>query len=174
MDDTVIFATSKTSLEKKLKLLKAEADKLGMMIHPTKSKFMSTDPNDTSPIVLENVKISHTKTYIYLGAVISIIATVDQIKAQMKDKYCQVLKFYAFLNKNNDAPFSVKKQVWDSALASSIFYSSETWLTYDLKCVQSTYRATLKQLLGVRKSTPTDCLLIECGMPTAKVYIQSK
>ena len=142
--------------------------------HPTKSKFMSTDPNATSPIVLENVKISHTKTYIYLGAVISIIATVDQIKAQMKDKYCQVLKFYAFLNKNNDAPFSVKKQVWDSALASSIFYSSETWLTYDLKCVQSTYRATLKQLLGVRKSTPTDCLLIECGMPTAKVYIQSK
>ena len=59
-------------------------------------------------------------------------------------------------------------------MALCIFYSSETWLTFDLKSAESPYRATLKQLLSVRKSTPTDCLLIESDMPTAKGYIRSK
>ena len=39
MDDTVVFATSKIALQKKLVALKQCADKLGMIIHPTKTKI---------------------------------------------------------------------------------------------------------------------------------------
>ena len=60
MDDTVIFATSKERLEAKLKLLKQSADQLGMVIHPTKSKFLCINATDKfkSPIIRDQVVIS--------------------------------------------------------------------------------------------------------------------
>ena len=174
MDDTVIFATSRASLLAKLRVLKQKADELGMEIHPTKSKFMSTDSSDTSPIVIDSVIMSHTNTYVYLGAVISMENIADQVKLHFKEKYYQVLKFYAFLYKNNDAPFYIKKRVWDSCLTSALFYSSETWFTNNLRPAESIYLASLKQLVSVRNSTPTDCLLAECELPTAKAYIRNK
>ena len=84
------------------------------------------------------------------------------------------MKFYTFLYKNNDAPYHVKKTVWDSALKSAIFYSSETWLTRNLKCAESVYIATLKRLLGVRATTSTDVVLLEAGVPSAKAFIKQK
>ena len=182
MDDTVIFATSRESLQAKLKLLKAKADELGMVIHPTKSKYMSTDISDKSPIILDSVIVSFTSSvivsftekYTYLGAIITMDSIANQLKLHFKEKQCHILKFYAFLYKNNDAPFIVKKQVWNSALTSALFYSSETWLTYDLKPAERAYLATLKQLLGVRKSIPTECVYIESGIPAAKPFIRNK
>ena len=64
-----------------------------------------------------------------------------------------VMKFFTFLAKNTDAPYYVKHTVWDSAIVSSIFYSSETWLTSNLKAAESVYISTVKQLLGVRVTT---------------------
>ncbi len=40
MHDTVILATSRKQMHKKLKLLTKSADDIGMVIHPTKSRFM--------------------------------------------------------------------------------------------------------------------------------------
>ena len=77
-------------------------------------------------------------------------------------------KFYSFLAKNNDCPYEVKLKVWRSALNSAILYSSETWLTNDLRTVNTSYNATLKQLLSVRVSTCSDIIYTETGLPDAK------
>ena len=89
-------------------------------------------------------------------------------------KASHVMKFTSFLTKNNEAPFSVKKAVWQSALNSAIFYSCETWLTPDVKAAESTYMSTLKQLIGVRASTCNDIVLVETGMANAKNYITQR
>ena len=174
MDDTVVFATSKQHLEAKLRLLKDSADKLGMVIHPTKSKYLRINSNESSPIILDSVIISVTDAYVYLGSIIAMEGISNQVKRHFTDKYCQVLKFYTFLYKNNDAPFQVKKIVWESALKSSIFYGAETWLTRDLKCADSVYMSTLKRLLGVRGTTNHQSLLVESGLPTAKAFVRQK
>ena len=174
MDDTVIFATSKSNLEAKLKLLKQSADKLGMVIHPTKSRFLCINASDKSPIILDDVAVTYTQVYTYLGSIISMERISDQVKRHFDSKYSQILKFYTFLYKNNDAPFYVKRTVWDSALKSSLFYSSETWLTKDLKCAESAYMATLKRLLDVRTSTNNEVLLVETGVPSAVAFIRHK
>ena len=174
MDDTAIFATSKERLEAKLKLLKQSADQLGMVIHPTKSKFLCINTTDKSPIIIDQVVISYTDIYLYLGSIIAMESIPEQVKRHFADKQCQILKFYTFLYKNSDAPFQVKKTVWDSALKSSIFYGSETWLTRNLKCVESVYMDTLKRLMGVRGTTNTQALLVESGLPSAKAYIRQR
>ena len=174
MDDTVIFATSKAALEAKLRLLKDSADRLGMEIHPTKSKFLVINSDDKAPIVLDSVIVSYTDVYLYLGSFISMESISDQLKHHFKDKYKQVLKFYTFLYKNNDVPYHVKRSVWDSAVKSSLFYSSETWITNDLSIAESTYLATVKRLLAVRSSTNTDIVLLEAGLPSPKAFIKQK
>ena len=112
--------------------------------------------------------------YLYLGSIIAMESISEQLKRHFADKQCQILKFYTFLYKNSDAPFQVKKTVWDSALKSSIFYGSETWLARNLKSVESVYMDTLKRLMGVRGTTNTQTLLVEAGLPSAKAYIRQK
>ena len=62
MDDTVIFATPRGNLHKKLFLLKEYTDKLGMVIHPSKSQFMTVNGTDTQPFVLGNMSVAYTNT----------------------------------------------------------------------------------------------------------------
>ena len=83
-------------------------------------------------------------------------------------------KFTSLLGKNNDAIFPIKLTLWESALKSALFYSSKTWLTDDLRPAESVYMNSLKSLLGVRKSTCHDLVLIELGMGDAKSYVRQR
>ena len=71
MDDTVVFAISREKLHTKLKLLKNYADDIGMILHPTKSEYLTVYSNDEAPFNLQDVAISKTNKYMYLGALIS-------------------------------------------------------------------------------------------------------
>ena len=76
--------------------------------------------------------------------------------------------------KNADAPFAVKQTVWNSALMSAILYSSETWLTDDLRSVEQVYNRTLKELLAVRQSTSNTLVYVEASTSDAKSAIKDK
>ena len=117
------------------------------------------------------MNITHTDEYTYLGTVISEGPIKQQVLQHMKAKAGHTLKFTSFLTKNNDAPFMVKKLVWDSAVKSALYYSCETWLTSDLRSAESAYMSTLKQMLGVRITTCNDITLIETGTASPKGYI---
>ena len=85
-----------------------------------------------------------------------------------------VLKFNSFISKNNDAPFSIKKSVWGSALNASILYSCESWLTNYLRAVDKPYMDTLKLLLGIQHSTCNDLTLMESGAPDVKCFVRQR
>ena len=84
------------------------------------------------------------------------------------------VKFTAFLYKNGDDPYKVKKQVWQSVHQSAIFYRCETWFTADLRAAESVYMSSLKQFLGVRLWTCNDIAMIEAGVGNAKSYINGR
>ena len=126
MDDTAILATSRAGFVKKLRIIKDTCDTIGQTAHPIKSKFLAVNADDVSPIVLDDIVISHILNYVYLGGNISNAPIHTQIADHMRDKSCHMLKFTSFLRKNSDAPFPVKEKVWDSALTAAIMYSCET------------------------------------------------
>ncbi len=174
MDDTVVFATSRSAMERKLRDLKSCVDDIGMVMHPTKSRYIAVNTQDQMNFVLGDVIIEHTDSYVYLGSQISISSVAQQVKDHIKSKASHVFKFTSFLTKNNDAPFCVKYTVWDSALKSAIFYGCETWLTKDLKAAESVYLSSLKQMLSVRSQSCTDNVHVECGVTKGKSYIQQR
>ena len=53
----------------------------------------------------------------------------------------------------------------------AISYSSETWLTTNLQCVESSYVSTIKQMLSVRNTTCNDLVHSESGLTNAKSHI---
>jgi hypothetical protein len=174
MDDTVIFATSRAKMEQKLSKLKQSADSIDMVIHPTKSKFLTVNTNDKTPFKIDNVIIDETEHYMYLGARISNSSIPDQIAAQLHQKYPHQVKFSSFLTKNNDCPFNIKKTVWDSAFKSAIYYGCETWLTRNIQVIERPYIKSLKHLLGVRQTTCTDTMLVELGVGDAKSMVKDR
>ena len=54
MDDTVIFATSRDNLHAKLHLLKNCTDEIGMILHPTKSLYLTVNSHDDTPFIIQD------------------------------------------------------------------------------------------------------------------------
>ena len=110
MDDTVILATSRQTMIDKLNTVYKTSSELDMILHPTKSKYITVNTDDDLPFHIGPVTISYTTNYLYLEAQISNKLMQEQVKLHSQNKQCHVTKFVSFLKNNTDAPFSVKKK----------------------------------------------------------------
>ena len=138
-------------------ILREFCDESGMVVNPSKTKFMVINgvSGDKAPLVSRDLTVENCDSYTYLGAVF----TQDgSIKASVKEhvivKQAHLMKFVAFVTKNADFPFWVKRKVLDAALLSSVLYSCESWLGTSVKAAQSMYYTAVKALLAVRVSNP--------------------
>lgn len=174
MDDTVVLSTSRPAMEEKLSRLHDSVTNIGMKINAAKSKILTVCSNDKEPFFLGEISIQSTDKYQYLGTPITDATIKEQMLTHLEQKKPQTLKFAAFLHKNCDAPFQVKRKVWQAALLSSIFYSSESWLCHDLRPAEHLYITSLKQMMGVRTTTCTDLVLVEAGEPDACELIRRR
>ena len=64
MDDTVLFSTTREKMQQKLHLLKTATDRIGLTMHPNKSRFICINDSDEEPFDVDNVQIAHTDKYI--------------------------------------------------------------------------------------------------------------
>ena len=116
---------------------------------------------------MNGLTISHCSMYIYLGSPFTSDGSVSSaLRAHAKMKLSHIIKFVAFVKRNNDVPYIVKRRVFDAALMSTLLYGCESWLGADLKPVIKLYNWAIKTLLGVRKSTPNDTCYAEVGCPS--------
>ena len=177
MDDTVLLATSRKGMTRKLNILLQFCNEYGMEINQRKTKFfvISGSRDDSQPFEIDNLIVHPCTQYVYLGSIFtSDGSTSSAIAAHARTKMCHVLKFISFLKKNRDIPFYVKRRVFDAALMSSILYGCESWLDADMKPVIKLYNWGIKQLLGVRMSTCNDLCYLEIGYPPLPDLVRQK
>ena len=172
MDDTVVLATTREAMQKKLTLLHRESEAIGMEIHPQKSKFMVVSEEDKRPFRVHSISIDYTNEYVYLGTPVMNASLKNQVKAHIGLKQGHLIKFFAFLKKNADAPFPVKELVYKSALSSAMLYGCESWLCNDLKPAASPILSAQKQLLAVRNQTCSDLVKAELGYAETKDMVK--
>jgi hypothetical protein len=169
MDDTVLFATSRQAMIRKLNKLTDYCASYGMTINMKKTKFIAMNTCDIDPFVIEcplsTLSITRVDSYCYLGALISDNTIRQQVQLETRNRAVHERKFTSFLTSNRDAPYPVKLTVWRSAMLSALTYGIESWWTNDISTAASCYMRTLKQLLGVRLQTSNDLCLIETGLP---------
>ncbi len=85
------------------------------------------EEGDKEALVRNGLVVEQCDTYVYLGSPFTSDGSVPSaIRAHTRLKMPHILKFVAFISKNNDVPFAVKKRVFDAALMSSILYGCES------------------------------------------------
>ena len=159
MDDTALVATSKDMIIKKFKILKDFCDQTGMVINESKTKFMVINGSkcDKNSITIDGVNVTHTDTYVYLGSPFTEDGKISHVlNLHIESRTKQLNKFKLFCAKNSMMPFYIKKKVLEAALYSSLLYGCESWLSKNLKSVETLYVGAMKSLLGVKGSTKTD------------------
>ena len=177
MDDTVLLATNRENIIRKVQLLNQFCTNYGMVINESKTKLMVINGSieDRQPIIINSLTILHCDKYIYLGSPFTADASLSTlIKTHVQEKMPHFNKFIAFINKNNDLPFAVKKRVFDACLVSAFLYGCESWLNANLMPVSKLYNWALKQLLGVRLTSCNDVCYIESGYNSLKSIVKSK
>ncbi len=170
MADTVIFATSRRAMEKKWALLMETTVALHMSCYPVKSKFITVDTSDTEPFIIND------STILYTDSCLPRLPTSNapmqkQVADHMSLEKCHVRKFSFFLQKNSDAPYSIKKLVWNSAMSSAIMFSCESWCIKNLGACTA-YMGSIKKLLGVRTQTPNDTVCAESGLLSVQAFVK--
>ena len=168
MDDTIILASTRDKLIEKLGFLSVYCKQYGMIINEDKTKLMVIHGNikDRETIQLGPFAIKHCDKYVYLGAIFTADGSISSsINEHVKEKTKCLNKLLIFLAANYDAPFFVKRKVFQAAFTASILYSIESWVGAPLKAVETIYMKGVKALLGVRNPIPNDLCLLEAGIP---------
>ena len=98
----------------------------------------------------------------------------DVLALTVKSNQATVNKFAIFCVANSQMPFVYKKLVFDAAVTASLLYSSESWLTNNIKAIESQYNQLVRCLLGVRKNTSMNLCLLESGIPPIQHVLSKK
>ena len=147
MDDTVIFASSRERLLRKLEYLNEFCVEYGMVINEKKTKIMVVNGEDIDrlPIHLGDVCIRHCTDYVYLGSIITEDGKLSSsILEHALEKEKSLNKLILFLSSNSNAPFSIKVKVFKAAFTALILYGMETWIGASIKPVERLYTKGLK------------------------------
>ncbi len=124
MDDTMLLATTKCNMVRKIALLQDYCHEYGMRINQGKTKFfvIGGKEGDSEALVVNELVVEHCQMY-FLSSVFTTDGSVSSaVIAHANAKMSHALKFVSFINKNNSVPFVVKKRVVDAALMSSLLY----------------------------------------------------
>ena len=177
MDDTVIFATSREKLVKKLEILNEYCSEYGMQVNEGKTEFMVINGtnSDRINIVISDLTVKHCTSYVYLGVIVTENGSAtSSLKAHVAEKKKHLNRLLIFLIRNYDAPFFVKRKVFDAAFSSAILYGCESWIGVSLAPVENMYMSAVRRLLNVRKSTPKLTCLLEAGVPSLEALVKQK
>ena len=174
MDDTVILATNRDMCLKKFKVVTQYCRDYGMEINAKKTKFFVINGSDADkmPLQVDNTQICYSSQYLYLGAWFTDSGKLSHvISLHEKSNQAVVNKFSIFCASNSRMPFKYKKMVFEGAVMSSLLYSSESWLTTNIKPIEQQYNQLVRCLLGVRKNTSLNLCLLEAGIPPIRHII---
>ena len=177
MDDTIIFATSREKLLEKLEVLNDYCAEYGMVVNESKTEFMviNGNANDRKDIIMSDLTVKHCTSYVYLGVIVTENGSVtSSLKAHIADKKKHLNRLLIFLARNYDAPFFVKRKVFDAAFSSAILYGCESWIGVSLAPVERMYMSAVRLSLDVRKSTPGLTCLLEAGVPSLEARVKQK
>ena len=148
-----------------------------MVVNADKTKFFVINGNeiDKEPLVFQNSVIEYCRHYLYLGAWFSDDGNMKSILELHENSSLSLInKFAIFCSVNTTMPFSYKMKVFRAAVMSSLFYSSESWLTSNINSIEKSYNKLVRILLGVRNNVPILLCLAELGLNTAKYEVEIK
>ena len=177
-DDILMLATSKVNAIMKIECLIKYCNENFIRLQLAKCAMMcvnSKDKEDNEPIISNGVTLKCSLDEVYLGSVITCSTKLaHDVEADIKHRHLNIVKFYAFLRSNRNAPVDVKLKVLEACVFSSLLHNAETWADCRIERLEVLHRRMLKSILGVRMTTPSELLHVELGVTSVKTYVSVK
>ena len=159
-DDVLLFATSKEQIQKMLCEFKKSTEKVGLRIHPDKTKILSnqsTINSDTKKqLEVDDMKIeilTRNESVKYLGQKISFYQqATTEIKSRIRAAWATFHKYRQELTSKNYMP---EHRLWlfDAAVSPTVCYAAGTWAPNkeNERMIQSTQRKMLRLIIQTKR-----------------------
>ena len=165
-DDTAILSTDRELFIRKCNAMVAYFDDNSLKLNLKKSAYLIINGGNDDikvDIQLNSGILPYQSSVVYLGAVVSDSGSIaSDVEKFVGGKRPNVsIKYNNFVRKNIMAPISIKLQVLDACVTSSLVYACETWGTGNVSNLEVAYRFGLKRALSVRENTNTEIVYLE-------------
>ena len=177
-DDIMLLATSRVLMIEKVECLIRFCNDNFIRLQMSKCAVMcinSDRDDDYEPVKTNNIELKSANCEVYLGSSITnSFRLIDDVDADIKMRTNNVIKYFAFLRNNSNAPVEVKLLVLEACVTSSLLYNAETWANTKIDRLEVLYRRILKSILGIGVTTCTEFPYIELGVPSIRTRILMK
>ena len=162
-DDTVLFASSKRQLQHSLNMYEKYCKKWKLNVNANKTKIVIFGRKKNHTFTLDNQQIEVVNSFKYLGIIFKrngsfIEAIKDNIQKATLAMYSLRRTF-----KEKLIPIDCQIDIFEKTIEPILLYGAEIWGFSNTKIIEKFYLKTLKQILGLRKSTPTYMIYGEIG-----------
>ena len=129
--DIVITADNENDLKSIYKTLKIEAEEVGLLINPTKTKHMlisRNNKNNNKNLIIDNISIESVKEFCYLGVLIN---NRNEEEQEIKYRIMKANRAYFDLNKVLASKLisrRTKIRIYKTIIYPILTYGSETWI----------------------------------------------
>ena len=176
-DDILMLSTARAIAIKKVKCLiqYCKENFIRLQIKKCAVMCVNGEEEDTQPIIIDELILKPTNSEAYLGSIITnSYKLIDDVNADIKNRQVNVIKFFAFLRNNRNAPVNVKLKVLNACILSSLLYNSETWSNVNINRLEILHRRMLRAILGIGSRTCNEIVYIELGITSLQTHITIK
>ncbi|EYC33039.1 hypothetical protein Y032_0002g572 [Ancylostoma ceylanicum] len=126
-DDVVLVASKPETLQSLLNEICHLTERIGLKIHPGKTKWMKNTHCDDFEIKLNNQLVERVEHYVYLGQAIRMDNDLRlELSRRRKAGWTAFSKIDVLL-KSKDIPARTKSQLFHSSVLPALLYGCETW-----------------------------------------------
>ena len=166
-DDTILLSTNRDNFINKCNEAISFFSKNMLSLNLGKSGFIIINPkagDRKSHLVLNSGILKYKHKLEYLGVYISDSGSLkNDIKMVIAQRRANIsIKLTNFCKVNRNAPLSVKLDVLDTCISTSITYACETWGS-NVSEAELCYRSGIKVAMNVRENTNNEIIYIESG-----------
>ena len=177
-DDIMLLATSRVLMVEKVQCLMRFCNENFIRLQMSKCAVMCVNSDrveDHEPVITQTMELKSTNCEVYLGSSITnSYKLIDDVNADIKMRNVNVIKYFAFLRNNSNAPIEVKVQVLDACVTTAVLNNAETWANTKIDRLEVLHRRMLKAVLGIGVTTCTEFPYIELGVPSIRTRILMK
>ena len=176
-DDTVLFGNSKNDLQFALNKFENYCDKWRLSVNTSKTKVLIFSEGKLSKKVkfyFKNAEIEIVNVYKYLGVLLARSGSYFQAKKHIANQANAKLFSLHRKIRNLNLPIDMQIELFDKMIKPILQYSCEIWGYGNIDIIERVHVKFFKQILYLKKSTPTYMVYGELGAYPLFIDIYSR
>lgn len=152
-DDIVLIAHSPKELEISMEKIKQNCQKIGLEIHPDKTKWMKNKHCKFQTVKLNNNIVEEVDSYTYLGQTIRMDNDIKQEIMRRKRAAWTSFNQIKTTITNPEIELNIRSNLFNSNILPALTYGSETWsiTKKEEESLRTTQRAIERRICNISK-----------------------